>query len=171
MSIVEYFDNAARALVRLLPDGKMVYATMTAGPQGMAMAQFAGEEAKETECPNLLVQPVVFKRPAGVGAGEGASATGKANECGVVKGKEEEERVGGQSAQSKAPREAKKGVKAKSLVKQPSSGARKLLYSKVYHQVQSALLKARKDVEAAKEEAKEQARAAVKSAELKGEFQ
>jgi len=58
-------------LVRAAPDGAMQCAVMTAGPNGFALATFAGEPAIETEVPNIVLPapsvketPRVRQRPA-----------------------------------------------------------------------------------------------------------
>ena len=59
---IEFLDMKACKLVRRYGD-KLVEATMKPGDDGFAIAWF-GDESIVTEMPNLMLEPVVFKRPA-----------------------------------------------------------------------------------------------------------
>ena len=78
---MEYFDNTLLCLVRMHL-GKKVAATMKEGPGGFLLAEFEGEEAVQTEIPNLVLHgggllgsgKKPMKRPAAASA---AAATKK----------------------------------------------------------------------------------------------
>ena len=78
---VEYFDNTLLCLVRMHL-GKKVAATVKEGPGGFLLAEFEGEEAVQTEIPNLVLHgggllgsgKKPMKRPAAASA---AAATKK----------------------------------------------------------------------------------------------
>ena len=68
---LEYMDSANLCLCRYFPNGLVENAAMSLGPNGFALATFAGCEPKATELPNLMLQAktgtaAVLKRPAAV---------------------------------------------------------------------------------------------------------
>ena len=59
---LQFLGSAARCMVRVLPAGQRVSASMVVGPDGFARAVFPGEAPVPTEMPNLLLGSVL-KRP------------------------------------------------------------------------------------------------------------
>ena len=81
-SPVEYFNGNKSKYVRLLQDGSELEAQLRPGPDGFAMATFPGQEPKQVEVPNLLLEalatPFVAKRPA---ARKRPASAGKKNKA------------------------------------------------------------------------------------------
>ena len=131
---------------------------MTAGQNGMAMARFPGERPKQTECPNLLIDRPVMKKPAAKAPAD------------VVDPGASGESAGGDDADSGDGAEKCAGhVAARKASKAPKRHAdggfktteRHRLYSQVYRKVRTDLQGRGVDIEVAKERAQKAARLAV----------
>ena len=137
-AVIEYFDNQRRKLVRSAGNGQLLEARMEPGEGGMAIATFDGELPKQTEVPNILVEPcTVRKRP--------ASAAKQLEEA--QEGEEEEFDEQG-PAQDQAPDVSAQSAAAPKKLK---SSARSLLYSKVYHAQRQLSISEGKSPEEAKQ--------------------
>lgn len=161
---IEHFDSSLLAVVRDYSDGTREIASMRPGPNAFALAQFAGEPERETECPNLLLsmppptkrpaaapKPVVRKRPAaGTDVGDAAPPAEDPNS--------DEEPSGTAPAPT---------VEAGSGSGDRAVTTRRLLYSKVYHKTRQALGDT-VSVEEAKLQAQRAAQRAVAEARAAG---
>jgi hypothetical protein len=152
---VEHFDNSICKLVRDFADGTRQEAFMTPGPNGLAFAQFEGEEPKMTECPNLLIQSPRCKRPA-ASTKRPAAALLPA----VSSGESDSDR-----------HEASAQVEEPTLVEQKHNSGKiqkHLLYSKTYHRSKKANLNIGMSDEDAKVAARKAANDAVAAARAAG---
>jgi len=145
---VQYFDNIKCAVVREFPGGKRDVAKMVEGPRGMAIASFAGEKSFETECPNLLLKPVVHKRPAALVKKKPAAVMDDVAQI-----------------DEPAPIDEAAGADDSAeplILKAVVSSKKKLLYSKVYHKEKLAAKRRGMDSPEAKRAAREAAQEATK---------
>ena len=168
---VEYFDNVLLKMVRDHRSGKREMSTMIPGSCGMAMAKFDGSDVLvQTECPNILLQMPVMKRPA---AAKG-SVKGKAAIIDVLAEEEEESDEGAPAALVKVPAAeeapAAPAVDVPGVVVVLKSSKRRRVYSNTYHQVNKQCMKDGKDSDTSKKEAREAAAKAVDDAAEAGEL-
>jgi len=60
---LEWFDSHAACQKRTLSNGKVETAVMSQGSSGFLIAKFPGEAGKQLEVPNIVLLPVVMKKP------------------------------------------------------------------------------------------------------------
>ena len=161
---VQYFDSKALTMVRATESGKIT-AKMIMGANGFAQAVFEGEEPIDTECPNVLLRPVM-KRPAGVMKRPAAERKVSSMPMDVFLEEEElNEQADGSEDSDGVGEESAGACRVPAVLTKMSneekSKRRKLTYSRVYHRERGKQQAAGMDVERSKELAKVQAQLAV----------
>ena len=161
---VQYFDSRALTMVRTTESGKIT-AKMIMGANGFAQAVFEGEEPIDTECPNVLLSPVM-KRPAGVMKRPAAERKVSSMPMDVFLEEEELNEQADGSEDSDGVGEESAGARRvpamlTTMSNEEKAKRRKLTYSRVYHRERFKQETAGMDVERSKELAKVQAQRAV----------
>jgi hypothetical protein len=145
---VEFFDSSICKLVREYADGTKQVARMMPGQNGLATATFEGEQPKPTECPNLLLQGTVYKKPAAARVSKRPAAapmsSDSSDDVDVVEDNE-------QAGSEEVPKIKKT-----------------LLYSKIYHRAKTASLKSGKTPDEAKVAGRDAGKAALAAARAAG---
>ena len=128
----------------------------------MATAAFEGEEAKATECPNLLLQMPMYKKP--------AAALKKRLAAQPVGNESESEDCNQEAAQNDdAEEDAEEKQKDVKVMAGPNIKIKKhLLYSRTYHKPKKEQEKSGKSPDEAKVSARKAANDAVAAARAAG---
>ena len=165
LKFIEHFDSSICKLVRDFADGTRTEAKMKPGPNGVATAAFEGEEAKATECPNLLLQMPMYKKP--------AAALKKRPAAQPVENDSESEDCNQEAAQNDdAEEDVEENKKVVKEMAGPNIKIKKhLLYSKTYHKSKKEQEKSGKSPDEAKVSARKAANDAVAAARAAGSLE
>lgn len=110
--VAQYVDSACICVVRRLSDGNLLKADMKVGPGGFLLAAFPGEEAVETEIPNLLLEKPVSAKKVKAVLKKPAARVADVEESIAASGSDSEEADGvkADNAEELQPAKSKKSV-------------------------------------------------------------